>query len=810
MTELDIHHQGQNDPFEAPSLSGEQVLEHLFTCRPKFTKLPGFEGSNGTRDPAQYDMHLHDRLILKDVVFFPDMLDQLADAVTLIGNTEHLPQLSLADINAPLHPDCIETKLDDEKLFKIGHEASLQAIYPTVQQLSSVATSTLFAGLKEWSNIFRYSDKPISMMPCALADGYLSLDGDAIMKAGLPKELGNDLKLVIKQGLSDFLFWEFKSMNAGSEEVMQAIRHLAGTEFPWVRCPQTRNCSAGTCKKTGNRFKFSVTGHKTGEDGDIMGDEPGTSVGNQIRFDKSGIDFSVTPVPDSRRWKFQRERKTLQKKSKVRRRPDDDHDEEDGENGGNDIDNDGAYDGRVPLPFTQQAYSKAKKIVQQIWAEAVNVDATFLVLNAASREYIGIRDRKLQRLYLSPLIDLDNPATVPQGYFKIHTGLRITALLDAIQRAKRLDTHSELYTFQYDRAESYKDKPPNTVKTPRLSESMTTPRDIHAQVPESPDDDEDDVAESSVDFPPAEAQLLQQLQDADSLKISWNAYTHGLGPAGSMIVARSVKSPLSHTGTQMELHVIRPYPHSSISYSCYAEVGDTILRGFVIKVAPPGLAQEGLLREHKMYNALSRIEDVAQSLGLVKHFGLYRKRHGEKIVLVLLDGGNLLSAKSKKGTPDNVYSQVRKAVQKMHLAKITHGSLAPENILVTKDKNTKRGQWTIHFISWKNGRYHKYLSARKVCNSFTLERSVGRIRKLPLKVRSSNSSGPLVGKRKEGHGTDKVSSRTRKIKLRVFKRSVTSATKLFITFRMALRKWNNAVEEDRKMLNSSVWNRRQE
>ncbi|KAK0490411.1 hypothetical protein IW261DRAFT_11959 [Armillaria novae-zelandiae] len=471
MTEPDIYHQGQEDVFETPSLSGEQVLEHLFTCWPKFTKLPGFEGSNGTRDPAQYDMHLHDRLILKDVVFFPDMLDQLADAVAFIGHTEHLPQLSLADINAPLHPSCIESKLGDKRQFRIGHETTLQAIYPTVQQFSSIAASTLFAGLKEWSNIFQYCDKPISMMPCALADGYLSLDGEAIAKAGLPKELDSDLKLVIKQGLSDFLFWEFKSMNAGSEEVMEAIRHLAGAEFPWVRCPQTRNCNAGACKKMGNRFKFSVTGHKTGEDGDIMGDEPGASTGNQIRFDKSGIDFSVTPVPDCRGWKFRRERKNVPKKSKVRRRSDDDHDAEDGESGGNDINDDGVDDGGVMLPFTQQAYSKAKKIVQQIWAEAVNVDATFIVLNAASREYIGIRDRKLQRLYLSPLIDLDNPATVSQGYFKIHTGLRMTALLDAIQRAKRLDKHSELYTFQYDRAEPYKDKPSNTVKTARSSMS---------------------------------------------------------------------------------------------------------------------------------------------------------------------------------------------------------------------------------------------------------------------------------------------------------------------------------------------------
>ncbi len=115
-----------------------------------------------------------------------------------------------------------------------------------------------------------------------------------------------------------------------------------------------------------------------------------------------------------------------------------------------------------------------------MWAEAVNVDATFMVLNAGSREFIGIRDRRLQRLYLSPLIDLDDPHSLPAGYFKIHTGLLIAALRDAIQRAKRLKqlmTLSQLpklYTFKYDGAEPYQDKEIHITKMARLSESTTT------------------------------------------------------------------------------------------------------------------------------------------------------------------------------------------------------------------------------------------------------------------------------------------------------------------------------------------------
>ncbi len=94
--------------------------------------------------------------------------------------------------------------------------------------------------------------------------------------------------------------------------------------------------------------------------------------------------------------------------------------------------------------------------MKQVWAEAVNVDATFMVLNAGSREFIGIRDRKSQRLYLSPLIDLDDPSSLLAGYFKVHAGVQIATILDAIQRAKQSNALSRLpvlYTFEYDRGD---------------------------------------------------------------------------------------------------------------------------------------------------------------------------------------------------------------------------------------------------------------------------------------------------------------------------------------------------------------------
>ncbi|KAK0447999.1 hypothetical protein EV421DRAFT_1705895 [Armillaria borealis] len=347
-----------------------QALIFLFDHCPKF---PKFEGDVGTRDPAQYDMHLHSELILKDIVLFPDMLDQLAGVVDsklhhLGGN---LPRVSRS---ANLHPTWVLSALQRGSGLSVGPEGNIRNSYFPLQHLSSLVALTLFAGLDRWSNIFRYSTRPYSMMPYALADGYMSLDENVIARAGLPEDVNSDIQLVIEMGLSDSLmFWDFQSMNTGSEGVMRAISYyLAGSKFPWTCCPTFRSCGGRFCRKTDDmfNFQFAITGYETGEDGGIF-------------EDGSDIEFGV-------------------------------------------------------------------------WAEAVNVDATFMVLDVGSREFIGIRDRKLQRLYLSPLIDLDDPNSLPVGYFKVHAGLQIAALLDVIRRAKRLNALSRLpvfYTFEYDRGD---------------------------------------------------------------------------------------------------------------------------------------------------------------------------------------------------------------------------------------------------------------------------------------------------------------------------------------------------------------------
>ncbi|KAK0231424.1 hypothetical protein IW262DRAFT_1454437 [Armillaria fumosa] len=648
-----------------PGMSGVDALKYLFTCWPQFTKLKGFKGSHDTRNPAHYDMHLHSQLILKDIVSFPDMFDQLDGVVDskikpfLSRNAAiQLPRIEASSI---LRPEAVSRVLNEDSNWIVSHEATLQKSYPTLQEYPSLVASTLLAGLDEWSTIFRFGPKPRVATACAEADGYLSLNKAAIESPKLSKDLKDTLQLVIDK---DILFWEFKSMNAGTKGVMLAISHLVGSQFPWFNCPASKPCGSQFCRKKNNRFRFTVTGNRTGVDGTMLENrfnEEDSSIGFSFVFDESKLDCPVRPVRDTRRWKFK-----ISRQPKKRARPesdnrhstddkrDDDSDHEDGDDDGER--NDGECDDDA-LPFTEVDYQKALKIVQQIWAEAVNIDATFIVLNCANLEYIGIRDRKRQRLHLSPLLDLQNPKPSTPGYFKIHTGLEIVALMDAIDRAERfkaLPQDPELYTFEYDRSEPYVDKVPPNTKTRRPSKTANTPRK-GTKTKDNAKEEEDDS--QKMDFTPAELHLFHRLRHARSLKISWKKNLRRLGPPGSMLVTRTSAWPAHMDGWtgEMEVFVLDRYPDSMLSYACYVNDGETTVCGIVVKLAKFPDQEIGLRREYDMYTKFPMINGIVDRLGIVKQFGLYRYSGDNTTALVLLDGGVSISDKFGPGhTPANI------------------------------------------------------------------------------------------------------------------------------------------------------------
>jgi hypothetical protein len=85
----------------------------------------------------------------------------------------------------------------------------------------------------------------------------------------------------------------------------------------------------------------------------------------------------------------------------------------------------------------------------QAWTEAVNEDATFVVINSGTYEIIGIRHRAKQTLYITGVITTTASTC---NYGKLHTGLFIAAIRDARERSLRLrisSPHPDSWTVNY-------------------------------------------------------------------------------------------------------------------------------------------------------------------------------------------------------------------------------------------------------------------------------------------------------------------------------------------------------------------------
>ncbi|KAK0490409.1 hypothetical protein IW261DRAFT_11917 [Armillaria novae-zelandiae] len=347
-------------------VSGEHALKFLFDHCPKFPK-PTFDGGVGIRDPVLYDMHLHSGLILKDIVLLLDMLGQLVGVVDprlrhLNGHLPRVPQSALLHptrVSMYMLPRCSDPPAESDS------EADILDRYIPLQGRSSLATSILFASLNQWSNIFRYSTNPYSMKSYALAGGYTSLDTNVIAGAGLPDDLNSDIQLNIETSLSESLMiWDFQCINARNEGVMRAISYLTGSRIPWACCPALQSCGGRFCRKTDgvSDFQFAITGYKTDEDGGIFEDSSDIEFGvsHSGILDKSNINPSVDSVLSTSGQKFKIEGDNLLLE-----------------------DDSGINDG--PVSFNENDFTNAVKIIQQVCAECVNVDATFIVLNAGNR-----------------------------------------------------------------------------------------------------------------------------------------------------------------------------------------------------------------------------------------------------------------------------------------------------------------------------------------------------------------------------------------------------------------------------------------
>ena len=138
-----------------------------------------------------------------------------------------------------------------------------------------------------------------------------------------------------------------------------------------------------------------------------------------------------------------KEKEVTHGKGKVQVRNDDEDSDDDGGPGGGDIDP--SYKDQHDLSalyIVQQAscFFVLPKIYNpdsrfQAWSQATKADTTIMVVQSGNYEFIGIRHRLSQTLYVSDIIQPH--ACEEPSYGKIHVGIYVAATMDAIDRAKQ-------------------------------------------------------------------------------------------------------------------------------------------------------------------------------------------------------------------------------------------------------------------------------------------------------------------------------------------------------------------------------------
>ncbi|KAG6907643.1 hypothetical protein DXG01_008093 [Tephrocybe rancida] len=78
----------------------------------------------------------------------------------------------------------------------------------------------------------------------------------------------------------------------------------------------------------------------------------------------------------------------------------------------------------------------SRQMLQHAWARAIEIDATFIVINCANHERIGFRHRESQTLFLSEVIDITKCSE--PTYTKLHLGLYISIIEDTLDRTRQV------------------------------------------------------------------------------------------------------------------------------------------------------------------------------------------------------------------------------------------------------------------------------------------------------------------------------------------------------------------------------------
>ncbi|KAM6501510.1 hypothetical protein JOM56_004524 [Amanita muscaria] len=388
-------------------------INALFSWNPP--TLIETSGSTATRPPSFYDKHFSHSYVLKRVVRLPSLVQDLAN------NVDNALEDALATL-PPLNTIvAAQTREDEIPNFskRVPDEKAVADFYhlTTARYCAPVASTLALhpkASFSKWRSLLYWTQSSAPPTNYAIMDGLLCFMDKGDGWAAIVGSMENEDRRVFEEmakSVSALATWEMKSTSAGPAEVMNAVLNLG--DFNWTFCRASGVCRSGF--KNHKKARDDVDKVTVGFDGKVPLWNLPVFASSSATFQRppvtppaaSGSSMPPPPRPSASRSSNHGSPTKVQ--GKKRKRGDDK-----------------AY---------QNAHDKtAQSLAQQAWAQAVRVDGTLIVLHSGNHEIVCVRHRGSQTLYVSNVIQ--PPACSNPGYGKLHVGIYIAAVQDAMNRWK--------------------------------------------------------------------------------------------------------------------------------------------------------------------------------------------------------------------------------------------------------------------------------------------------------------------------------------------------------------------------------------
>ncbi|KAF7299256.1 Protein kinase domain-containing protein [Mycena indigotica] len=323
-------------------------------------------------------------------------------------------------------------------------------------------------------------------------------------------------------------------------------------------------------------------------------------------------------------------------------------------------------------------YLTPESLAQLAWAKAAETDSTMIVFNCGKHERIGIRHRATQTLYLSEVYDTtecENPE-----YIKLHVGIHLAQVFDAVARAKAATKHTE--------SRRSSRKRPNT-------EYAAGPLPSSKRFKQSP-------KKTSLQQLPME---LASQRDLMLLHMQYGIY-HSPAPASFI---RATPCLVHKTKTKRKEGYSAPIRRSYEVYECLEVVlasqigkgatgtaheatarlttkdGQTLIeKNLIVKLAFREQPQRRMRHEYEIYKHLAE-----QGVTGVPHvYGLFEDLEGGAIALIMTNcGRNLWDSREDKTKPLTPVAPTQRnrfieILENVHRAGVRHYDIRANNLTI--------------------------------------------------------------------------------------------------------------------------------